>query len=110
GRYGELLDRSSSATTTSFADLVGFGDGPLKPFDALQMPLLRNDFDESIIPPQLQASAELYYIYQMDRMKLFQVVDVLRRLFQNGQIRIQRGPGARGLYILEKWRPIRYKR
>lgn len=62
GRYGELLDRSSSATTTSFADLVGFGDGPLKPFDALQMPLLRNDFDESIIPPQLQASAELYYL------------------------------------------------
>ena len=52
GRYGELLDRSSSSTTTSFADLVGFGDGPVKPFDALQMPLLRNDFDESIIPPQ----------------------------------------------------------
>jgi hypothetical protein len=108
-RYGELLQRSSSATPPSFSDLVGFGDGPVKPFDSLQTSLLRNDFDESIIPPQLQAAAELYYIYQMDRMKLFQVVDVLRRLFQNGQIRIQRGPGARGLYILEKWRPIRYK-
>ena len=107
---GNVLDRSSSAKTTSFADLVGFGDGPIKPLNLLQMPLLRNDFDKSIIPPQLQASAEVYYIYQMDRMKLFQVVDVLRRLFQNGQIRIQRGPGARGLYILEKWRPIRYKR
>lgn len=70
---------------------------------------MRNDFDKSVIPPQLLAAAELYFIYQVDRMKLFQVVDVLRRLFQNGQIRIQRGPGARGLYILEKWRPIRYK-
>lgn len=108
-RYGDLLQRSSSPTAPSFADLVGFGDGPVKPFDTLQSPQLRNDFDESIIPPQLQAAAELYYIYQIDRMKLFQVVDVLRRLFQNGQIRIQRGPGARGLYILEKWRPIRYK-
>lgn len=109
-RYGELLERSSSAAPPSFADLVGFAPGPLKPFDTLEMPLLRNDFDESVIPPQLHASAELYYIYQMERMRLFQVVDVLRRLFQNGQIRIQRGPGARGLYILEKWTPIRYTR
>ena len=109
-RYGELLQRSASANAPSFADMVGFGDGPVKPFEALHVPLLRNDFDESVIPPQLQASAELYYIYQMERMKLFQVVNVLRRLFANGQIRIQRGPGARGLYILEKWTPIRYKR
>lgn len=109
-RYGELLERSSSKSSPSFADLVGFGAGPLKPFDALDMPSLRNDFDESVIQPQLNASAQLYYIYQMERMRLFQVVDVLRRLFQNGQIRIQRGPGARGLYILEKWTPIRYTR
>jgi hypothetical protein len=109
-RYGELLERSSSTLSPSFADLVGFGAGPLKPFDALDMPSLRNDFDESVIQPQLNASAQLYYIYQMERMRLFQVVDVLRRLFQNGQIRIQRGPGARGLYILEKWTPIRYTR
>jgi hypothetical protein len=109
-RYGELLQRSSSATPPSFSDLVGLGEGPVKEFDALPVPMLRNDFDESIIPPQLQASAELYYIYQMERMRLFQVVAVLRRLFQNGQMRIQRGPGARGLYILEKWQPLRYKR
>lgn len=109
-RYGELLQRSASDSAPSFADMVGFGEGPVKPFEALHVPLLRNDFDESVIPPQLQASAELYYIYQMERMKLFQVVNVLRRLFANGQIRIQRGPGARGLYILEKWTPIRYKR
>lgn len=109
-RYGELLQRSSSAAPPSFSDLVGFGPGPLKGFDTLETPMLRNDFDESVIPPQLHASAELYYIYQMERMRLFQVVGVLRRLFTNGQIRIQRGPGARGLYILEKWRPIRYSR
>lgn len=109
-RYGELLQRSSSAASPNFSDLVGFGPGPLKGFDTLDMPMLRNDFDESVIPPQLHASAELYYIYQMERMRLFQVVGVLRRLFTNGQIRIQRGPGARGLYILEKWRPIRYSR
>ena len=109
-RYGELLQRSSSATAPNFSELVGFGAGPVKPFESLPVPSLRNDFDESVIPPQLQASAELYWIYQMERMRLFQVINVLRRLFANGQIRIQRGPGARGLYILEKWRPIRYRR
>ncbi len=41
-------------------------------------------------------------------MKVFQVVEVLLRLFRMGKMRIQRGPGARGLYLLEKWKPLRY--
>jgi hypothetical protein len=41
-------------------------------------------------------------------MRLFQVVQVLLRLFREGRMRIQRGPGARGLYLLEKWKPLRY--
>jgi hypothetical protein len=110
GRFEDLMAKSSSATAPSFGDLTGFSSGPIKGFDALAYPLLVNDFDGSVIPSQLHASAELYFIYQMERLKLFQVVNVLRRMFQLGQIRIQRGPGARGLYILEKWRPIRYTR
>jgi hypothetical protein len=109
-RLGDLMQRSASTSAPSFADLTGFAEGPVKPFDALAYPLLRNDFDGSVIPSQLHASAELYFIYMMERMKLFQVINVLRRMFQLGQLRIQRGPGARGLYILEKWRPIRYTR
>lgn len=109
-RLGSLLEKSSSAASPSFTDLTGFNNGPVKPFEELAYPLLLNDFDTSVIPSQLHASAELYYIYQMERMKIFQVVNVLRRLFQLGQMRVQRGPGARGLYILEKWRPIRYTR
>ncbi|MFM5925296.1 MAG: hypothetical protein ACKOPG_14030 [Novosphingobium sp.] len=107
-RYNELLDNSTSSDIPNFADLIGLGSGPVKPFDVLSVPRLRNDFDESVVPPQLNASAELYYIFQMEQMKIFRVVQVLLRLFRNGQIRIQRGPGARGLYILEKWTPMRY--
>ena len=61
-----------------------------------------------MIPSQLHAAADLYYIFQHERMRVFEVVDVLRHLFQTGRMRIQRGPGARGLYILEKWEPLRY--
>ena len=39
---------------------------------------------------------------------VFQVVGVLQRLFQHGRLRMNRGPGARGLYLLEKWQPLRY--
>ena len=39
---------------------------------------------------------------------MFRVAEVLRRLYRDGRMRIQRGPGARGLYLLEKWQPLRY--
>ena len=58
---------------------------------------------------QLHAAAELYFIYQHERMKVFQVVGVLLRLFHNGQMRVQRGPGARALYLVERHHPLRYK-
>ncbi|MDM9327755.1 hypothetical protein QU803_24090, partial [Enterobacter hormaechei subsp. steigerwaltii] len=73
-------------------------------------PAITPDFDDSIVPSQLHAAAELYYIYQHERMKIFEVVDTLLRLFRLGKMRIQRGPGARGLYLLEKWKPLRYTR
>ena len=41
---------------------------------------------------------------------MLQTVDVLLQLFKLGKLYIQRGPGARGLYLLEKWQPLRYKR
>src|SRR5215470_3124495 len=109
-RLDTLLVDSANGTGGTFADLIGFGPKGVQPFSDLSYPRIRPDFDDSIVPSQLHAAAELYYIYQHERMKIFQVIDVLRRLFQLGQLRIQRGPGARGLYILEKWKPLRYSR
>jgi hypothetical protein len=107
-RFEDLLRKGAGDGKDAFLDLIGFGDKGTPPFSDIAYPYIRPDFDEAVIPTQLHASAELYYIYQHERMKVFQVVDVLRRLFQQGRIRIQRGPGARGLYLLEKWKPLRY--
>jgi hypothetical protein len=109
-RFRELMDKSTNGGGYSFPNLIGFGPEGVKPFDDLPYPRLKTDFDESVTPSQIHASAELYFIYQHERMKVFQVVDVLRRLFALGRMKIQRGPGARGLYILEKWKPLRYSR
>lgn len=107
-RFEDLLRESAGDGEDGFLDLIGFGAKGAQPFEDLSYPYITPDFDESVIPSQLHAAAELYYIFQHERMKIFQVIDVLRRLFRLGRIRIQRGPGARGLYLLEKWKPLRY--
>ncbi len=108
-RFQSLLEETGG-DSFGFADLIGFGGEGVQPFGDLPYHRIKPDFDAAVIPSQLHATAELYYIYQHERMKIFEVVDVLRKLFQLGRLRIQQGPGARGLYILEKWRPLRYSR
>jgi hypothetical protein len=109
-RFGELLKNAAdgSSSPDSFLDLIGFGGKGPVPFENVSYPYIQPDFDDSVVPSQLHSAAELYYIYQHERMKVFQVIQVLQRLFQEGRMRIQRGPGARGLYLLEKWKPLRY--
>ncbi|MCG7873648.1 MAG: hypothetical protein N0C81_20390 [Candidatus Thiodiazotropha lotti] len=107
-RFSELQQDASGDGAYNFPELIGFGGKGVQSFGELPYPHLIPDFDESVMPSQLHAASELYYIYQHERMKVFQVADILRQLFANGRMRIQRGPGARGLYILEKWRPLRY--
>ncbi|MGF1613152.1 MAG: hypothetical protein ACFCVA_04350 [Gammaproteobacteria bacterium] len=96
-RFGDLLKKAADGEgRDAFLDLIGFGGkGPVE-FGEMSYPYIQPDFDDSVVPSQLHAAAELYYIYQHERMKLFQVVDVLLRLFHLGKMRIQRGPGARG--------------
>jgi hypothetical protein len=110
-RFAELVkDAANGEGRDGFLDLVGFGDKGAPDFDHISYPFIQPDFDDAVVPSQLHAAAELYYIYQHERMKIFEVVDTLLRLFRLGKMRIQRGPGARGLYLLEKWQPLRYKR
>lgn len=108
-RFQSLLEEEGG-DSFGFADLIGFGGDGVRPFSELPYHRVKPDFDAAVIPSQLHAAAELYYIYQHERMKIFEVVDVLRKLFQLGRLRIQQGPGARSLYILEKWKPLRYSR
>ncbi|MEM7489375.1 MAG: hypothetical protein AAF390_09660 [Pseudomonadota bacterium] len=106
-RFQTLLEGEDDQSF-AFPDIIGFGSDGVKDWGDLPYYRIKPDFDAAIIPSQLHAAAELYYIYQHERMKVFEVVDALRKLFQLGRLRIQQGPGARGLYILEKWKPLRY--
>src|SRR5688572_18032808 len=106
-RFEELL--AQNGETASFLDLIGLGkEGAQPSFDEVPYPSLVADFDEAVVPSQLHAASDLYFIYQHERMGVFRVAEVLKRLFRDGRMRIQRGPGARGLYLLDKWQPLRY--
>ncbi len=109
-RYGDLLKNAADSASggDGFLDLIGFGGKGAVEFGDMAYPYIQPDFDDSVAPSQLHAAAELYYIYQHERMKIFQVVEVLLRLFHLGKLRTHRGPGAHGLYLLEKWKPLRY--
>jgi hypothetical protein len=107
-RFGKLMDDAAGDNKAAFADLVGLGPHGPVPFGDIAWPRLAADFDAAVIPTQLHAAAELYFIYQNERAGVFRVAEVLRRLFREGRMRIQRGPGARALYLLEKWQPLRY--
>lgn len=109
-RADELVAQASEGQApTAFTDLIGLGSQGLQPFDSLGVTLPKSDFDEAVVPTQLHAAADLYYLYQHERMKVFQVAGVLLKLFHDGRMRIQRGPGARALYLIEKHYPLRYK-
>lgn len=107
-RFEQLIKDASGSKASTFPDLVGFGSEGIVSFDDVPPAYLEADFDEGVTPSQLQASADLYFILQHDIMGVFKAMDILRRQFRDGTIRIQRGPGAQQLYRLEKWRPLRY--
>lgn len=109
-RFGELIEKEGSTRQGSegFLDLLGVGPKGRVGFEDLAYPYLKPDFDDSFVASQLHAAAELYFIYQYERSKVFQVANVLMRLFHSGAIKVTRGTGANALYLLEKWQPLRY--
>ncbi|WP_043343111.1 hypothetical protein [Belnapia moabensis] len=107
-RLQTLKKQASGNANTSFSDLLGLGPGGPPDFKNIAWPEIEADFDDSFVPAQISAAAELYFIYQHERMGVFRVIDLIRRLFHEGRMKIHRGPGARGLYLLDKTQPLRY--
>jgi hypothetical protein len=107
-RFGDLLSKAGGNSTDAFVDLLGFGGEGIRPFGDIAFPHLEADFDESITPSQAHAWSQLYFIYQHEKMGVFRAVAQLQKLFRDGRIQIQSGPGARALYVLLRHTPLRY--
>ena len=70
-RFGKLSAGAAGDDYTAFSDLVGLGAKGAVPFGDIAWPKLVADFDDAVVPSQLHAAAELYFIYQHERMGVF---------------------------------------
>jgi hypothetical protein len=107
-RYSKLTNTAGGSEQNAFFDLLGFGKNGTLSFADVPAPPVAADFDDAIFPSQIQASAQLYFIFQHERMGVFRIAKILKDLFHAGRMRMQQGPGARMLYVLEKWEPLRF--
>lgn len=107
-RFSQLSDTAGGTEQNAFFDMLGFGKNGTMSFAEVPSPSVAADFDDSIFPSQIHAGAQLYFIFQHERMGVFRIARVLKDLFHAGRMRIQQGPGARLLYVLEKWEPLRF--
>jgi hypothetical protein len=92
------------------AGLVGIGtDAPSALSGAIQ-PAKVEEYDDEVSSERILAVADLYYIYQMERLGVFQVILKLQELFKAGTVRLSSGNGAYALYRYDRKRVLRYTR
>lgn len=107
-RFAQLSGTAGGNDQNAFFDLLGFGKAGAMAFADVPVPQIPADFDDSVFPSQIAAVAQLYFIFQYERMGVFRIAKILKDLFHAGRMRMNQGPGARMLYILEKAEPLRF--
>jgi hypothetical protein len=90
------------------AQLVGIGPEAAAALGQTRMPQEVRPYDETVNSERIVAVADLYYIYQHERIGVFRVVQRLQELFRAGTIRLASGDGAYGLYQFDRREVLRY--
>ena len=88
--------------------MLGLGDHVATTLgDSASAPLLPS-YDDQISRDRMGAIADLYYIYQFERLGAFRAVLTLQKLFKSGGARLSDGPGAMALFQYDRKRVLRY--
>src|SRR2546421_3400308 len=107
-QYDASQNGKNQATDGGLADLIGLGkDVPADLGRAQVSPGVVN-YDDTVASERILATADLYYIYQHERLGVFRVMHKLQELFKAGTLRISSGEGAYGLYRFDKHGILRY--
>jgi hypothetical protein len=110
----DLLTQSLAQTAApadgGLSGLIGLGpDATLRLGEARTVPEVAA-YDEAVTADRLLAIADLYYIYQHERLGIFRAVLKLQELFRAGQVRLSNGTGAVLLYQYDRKRALQYTR
>ena len=71
----------------------------------IELPDLESQTDVEIVKENLHAAQAIYFAYQLEEMRLFQVVERIVELFQQGQLPL--GRGGAGQMLEQYWRSHR---
>ena len=107
----QVVDASAKAPPPpdkGLAQLVGVGPEAATEFGKTRIPPGVEPYDETITSERMIAVADLYYIYQHERIGVFRVMQKLQELFRAGAVRLSGGPGAFGLYQFDRREVLRY--
>jgi len=108
-----LFEADEAATEPAdggLAGLIGIGEGAPADLSGVNQPTRVEEYDDEVSSERLLAVADLYYIYQMERLGVFQVILKLQELFRAGNVRLSSGRGAYSLYRYDRKRVLRYTR
>jgi hypothetical protein len=92
------------------AELAGIGDESAQTLAEVRVPLAVANYDETVASERILAVADLYYIYQHERLGVFRAVRKLQELFKAGTVRLSSGEGAFGLYQFDRRDVLRFTR
>jgi hypothetical protein len=90
------------------AKLVGIGPEAADNLGETRLPPGVTPYDEAVTSERLLAVADLYYIYQHEKIGVFRVTQKLQELFRAGVVRLSEGPGAYALYQFDRREVLRY--
>jgi len=90
------------------AQLAGIGDEAATDFGQTRIPQGVQPYDETVTSERILAVADLYYIFQHEKIGVFRVMRKLQELFKAGAVQLSSGPGAFALYQFDRREVLRY--
>jgi hypothetical protein len=90
------------------AQLVGVGPEAASELRQTRLPHGVEQYDEAVASERIVAVADLYYIYQHEKLGVFRAIQKLQQLFRAGTIQLSSGKGAYALYQFDRREVLRY--
>jgi hypothetical protein len=92
------------------AELSGIGDEAAERLEETRIPHVVEVYDETVTSERINALADLYYVFQHEKIGVFRTVLKLQELFRAGTVRLSSGDGAYRLYQFDRRQVLRYTR
>jgi hypothetical protein len=90
------------------SQLVGVGPDAGQVLGETWLPAQIEPYDDTVTSERMIAIGDLYYIYQHEKIGVFQTVLKLQDLFRAGTVRLSEGDGAYRLYQYDRKQALRY--